>query len=111
MSRRLLYLTIFFGVLFVTGLVWFVISANSRSSAQPAPGPSQLFDSDQDGLSDARETELGSDPNQADTDHDGLTDQQEVDTYTTVPTIVDTDGDGYSDGVEVLGGYNPKGPN
>jgi hypothetical protein len=111
MHRRLLYLSIAFGVLFVVGLVWFVISSNARSSDEPAPGPAQLFDTDQDGLSDARESELGTDPTESDSDHDGLTDQQEVEAYATLPNAADTDGDGFVDGVEVLGGYNPKGPN
>lgn len=47
---------------------------------------SDELDSDRDGLSDAREVELGTDPRNA-----------------------DTDGDGYLDGQEVEGGFNPLG--
>ncbi|MFA5183921.1 MAG: sulfatase-like hydrolase/transferase [Patescibacteria group bacterium] len=47
----------------------------------------QATDSDKDGLSDLREKALGLDPHN-----------------------LDTDGDGYLDGVEVINGYNPKGP-
>lgn len=41
-----------------------------------------------------------------DSDSDGLTDVEE-DYYMTDPDIADTDGDGYSDGQEVDGGYDP----
>ena len=44
-----------------------------------------------------------------DSDHDGLSDQQERDVYGTSPYDDDSDNDGYKDGVEVRGGYNPKG--
>ena len=42
-----------------------------------------------------------------DTDADGLTDQAELQTYHTDPNKADTDGDGISDGQEVLNGTNP----
>ena len=41
-----------------------------------------------------------------DDDNDGLSNSQEI-IYKTNPEISDTDGDGYSDGEEVLGGYDP----
>jgi len=41
-----------------------------------------------------------------DSDHDGLTNAEEK-AYGTNPNNSDTDGDGYSDGVEVRGGYDP----
>ncbi len=41
-----------------------------------------------------------------DSDQDGLTNEEEK-TYETDPYKSDTDGDGYSDGVEVSSGYNP----
>lgn len=59
-------------------------------------------DSDKDGLDDAREKELGTNPNNPDTDGDGLTDGQEVLVYHTNPLKADTDGDGLSDADEVL---------
>jgi len=58
-------------------------------------------DSDSDGLSDSRESELGTDPTDSDTDGDGLQDGAEVNEYDTDPTDPDTDGDGYGDGAEV----------
>lgn len=44
-----------------------------------------------------------------DSDLDGLTDYEEINIYGTDPLNPDTDGDSYSDGEEVLNGYNPLG--
>jgi hypothetical protein len=67
-------------------------------------------DSDDDGLTDQEEKQLGTDPNNPDTDGDKLSDMDEVRVWLTDPLKADTDGDGYPDGAEILGGYNPKGP-
>jgi hypothetical protein len=81
-------------------------------------------DSDGDGLADIEEDSFGSDPSLADTDVDGLSDYEEImhdgartsnprraltnpsgtDTDFANP---DTDGDGYSDLVEIAGGTDP----
>ncbi len=74
------------------------------------PEPVADLDSDQDGLTDAREQELGTDLNVSDTDQDGLFDREEVEVYFTDPLNPDTDGDTYTDGGEVESGYNPNGP-
>ena len=66
-------------------------------------------DSDQDGLTDEEEKELGVDPNSVDSDSDGLFDYAEINIFKTDPNNPDTDGDGHSDGEEVKGGYNPNG--
>ena len=66
-----------------------------------------IKDSDLDGLSDVREQELNSDPNNADTDSDGLKDGEEVSVHKTDPTIADTDQDGLLDGLEIRGGFDP----
>ncbi|MDB4491676.1 hypothetical protein N9260_01500 [bacterium] len=58
-------------------------------------------DTDEDGLTDAREDEIGSDPGLSDTDGDGLGDGQEVNDLQKSPLEVDTDGDGFEDGEEV----------
>lgn len=58
-------------------------------------------DSDNDGLSNLRESILGSDPNAPDSDNDGINDADEVNLYQTNPTNSDSDGDGYLDGWEV----------
>lgn len=66
-------------------------------------------DSDGDGLSDAQEMTLGTDPNDADTDDDGIDDGTEVgndgslDAGDSDPLDADTDDDGLSDGAELLG--------
>ena len=49
-------------------------------------------DADGDGLSDADEATVGSDPNNADTDGDGLSDGDEVWEHSTNPLESDTDG-------------------
>jgi hypothetical protein len=64
-------------------------------------------DDDGDGLTNAQETEAGTDPNLADTDEDGLTDGQEVLETGTSPLNADTDGDGVLDGDEVAQGTDP----
>ncbi|MBI4280576.1 hypothetical protein HY628_00080 [Candidatus Uhrbacteria bacterium] len=74
-----------------------------------APLPPPPADSDNDGLTDTREAELGTNPNLADTDGDGLFDREEVTRYGTDPAKSDTDGDGFPDGTEVQNGYDPNG--
>lgn len=88
-------------------------------------------DSDGDGLSDAQEAIIGTNPNNPDSDGDGLTDGDEalvhgtnpnnrdtdgdilldgdeINVYRTDPTKADTDGDGIPDGVEVAQGTDPR---
>lgn len=67
-------------------------------------------DSDADGLTDAEERKLGTNPDKKDSDSDGLDDYEEVNVYGTDPNNPDTDGDGMSDGKEVRRGRNPLGP-
>ena len=65
-------------------------------------------DTDNDGLTNSKELDLGTDPNDSDTDNDGLLDGVETNTGTWVsnsdrgtdPKKSDTDGDGFSDLVE-----------
>jgi hypothetical protein len=65
-------------------------------------------DTDNDGLADAEEASLGTDPMNPDSDGDNLTDGEEVLSYGTNPLLADTDGDGFGDGVEInLYGSNP----
>ena len=56
-------------------------------------------DSDNDGLSNAREFALASDPVNDDTDNDGLNDGDEITAGTNL-FVADTDGDGLTDGAE-----------
>ena len=63
-------------------------------------GLSACGDTDQDGLSNQEERELGLDPTLADTDGDGLMDGDEL-ALGTDPLQADTDGDGLDDGREI----------
>ncbi len=42
-----------------------------------------------------------------DSDSDGISDYDEINIYKTDPFSADTDGDGFTDGIEIQGGYNP----
>ena len=64
-------------------------------------GVSGNADTDNDGLTNNEEAELGTDPRTADTDGDGLTDGDEMKHYNTSPLKADSDGDGLGDGEEV----------
>ncbi|WP_175974000.1 Rib/alpha-like domain-containing protein [Corynebacterium sp. Marseille-Q2823] len=119
-------------------------SKPNKPSKPIVPGPSWPIDpnkpgedgkgkdSDNDGLTDDQEKELGTDPNNADTDGDGIKDGDEVTGSKnpfdkdgnkvkpgekgapTDPTKADTDGDGTNDGDEVTGSKNdgkPTDPN
>lgn len=88
-------------------------TANDNPATTPpattTSNPASLLDSDGDGLTNARELELGTSVTKSDTDGDGLGDREEVEVYGTNPRKTDTDGDGFLDGQEVAGGYNPNG--
>jgi hypothetical protein len=89
------------------------VSEFDASSMAQSADQSILFgespDTDVDGLDDKKESTLGTDPMKNDTDGDGLSDGDEVLIWGTDPLKSDTDGDTYSDGSEVKAGYNPKG--
>jgi outer membrane protein OmpA-like peptidoglycan-associated protein len=81
------------------------LSANYRFGAKAQPRYEVLggdIDSDNDGLLDEYEMEIGTDPYNADTDGDGLSDGAEVNDYKTDPLNADTDWDALKDGAEVL---------
>jgi hypothetical protein len=63
-------------------------------------------DLDADGLTDARERELGTNPRSVDTDEDGIPDARELELETS-PIDADSDDDGVSDGTELTLGSNP----
>lgn len=60
----------------------------------PTPTPEPPVDSYEDGLTDDKEQELGTDPQDADSDADGLTDGNEVNKVRTDPLDADTDAHG-----------------
>jgi hypothetical protein len=78
-------------------------------SAFPFRSFAQEPDSDHDGLDDAAETALGTNPNDRDTDHDGLSDGAELDRQTN-PFDSDTDGGGGLDGDEINLSQDPLNP-
>ena len=89
------------------------VTSTESSTTTPPPAeeiPGALVDSDKDGLDDAREEQMKTDPLNQDSDKDGLTDGDEVLIWKTDPTNKDSDGDGYLDGEEANHGYNPLGP-
>ena len=65
-------------------------------------------DTDKDGLTNAEESELGTDPESADSDGDGLNDFEEANELGTDPTQKDSDGDGYWDSWEITEGTDPS---
>ena len=67
---------------------------------------SVFADTDGDGVSDADETILGTNPSSSDSDNDGLSGGEEI-TRGTNPLDGDSEDDGASDGLEVLLGSNP----
>lgn len=67
--------------------------------------PAMSFeDPDHDGLTNLQEFQNGTDPHNPDTDGDGLSDGQEVLLYHTSPVLLSTDGTGIPDGIEVQTG-------
>jgi hypothetical protein len=81
-------------------------------AAEPAPADAITApgDSDGDGLEDAIEIELGTDPADLDTDDDDLTDGDEYYVHQTGTRNPDSDGDGVVDGVETANGTDPNDP-
>jgi oligopeptide transport system substrate-binding protein len=82
-----------------------------ESAEVPAAAPADLLDADGDGLEDAIEFELGTDPVDLDTDDDGATDGDEYYVHQTGTRNPDNDGDGVLDGDEVANGTDPNDPN
>ena len=88
-------------LLLVSFLLFGGVALQYGCSSSDEAVQTQPVDTDSDGLTDAQENDLGTDPNNADTDGDGLTDGDEINDYGTDPLQADTDGDGLNDGDEV----------
>lgn len=76
----------------------------STPVASPVATPDPEADDDGDGLTNAEEAALGTDPNNPDTDDDGISDGDEVNVYGTDPLNLDSDGDILYDGGELVYG-------
>ncbi len=83
-------------------------------SGQPEPPADQAsnpdVDDDGDGLTNAQEAQLGTDPANPDTNGDGVLDGAEVAPETDAAAL-DSDGDGVTDEEEVAAGSDPADPN
>jgi hypothetical protein len=86
----------------------FEMGTGTVSVITTEPKVESVVDSDSDGLTDSEEVGAGTNINVIDTDNDGLSDYEEVKIYRSNPLNADTDADGYLDGVEVKGGYDPN---
>jgi len=69
--------------------------------SEPTTTPTMIPDSDGDGLTDAEERSLGTNPFQSDSDVDGLSDSEEI-RIGTNPLSQDTDRDGVLDGLDLF---------
>ncbi|MCS7197880.1 MAG: thrombospondin type 3 repeat-containing protein [Candidatus Bipolaricaulota bacterium] len=76
---------------------WFIVAMLCALVVVSVPVMSVVQDADSDGLTDAQEKLLGTDPSKPDTDGDGLLDGEEYFVYFTKPTKSDTDEDGIAD--------------
>ena len=76
--------------------------AATPQAPNPAPG-----DSDNDGLTDAQEAQLGTDPHNPDTDGDGIADGDEAHVFFTKPLLKSSYGSPYTDGQNLKNGYDP----
>lgn len=92
-----------------------VVTCNSTCDGYDESACSDDVDSDNDGLLDGEEIELGTDPNNPDSDNDGFLDGEEIDAGSdpndpsSTPDNIggggqDIDGDGVIDGVSLGGG-------
>lgn len=77
-----------------------VFLANGEVETRSVTTDPSKSDTDEDGVSDAREKSALTDPRVADTDADGLTDWQELEEIYSVPYRQDSDEDGLIDGAE-----------
>lgn len=85
----------------IGGGIWLYITIQPFSNADNA-------NANNDQIKNTNNYSLLNINSSTDTDADGLTDIEEMQ-YGTSLNVADTDGDGYLDGAEVEGGYNPLG--
>ena len=98
------------GLCCLVGVGCVVGDAEAPTPVRDTSSATGSADADGDGLTDAEEAELGTDPADPDTDDDGLSDGEEVNETLTDPLLVDTDGDTYRDPDEIHVGTSPTNP-
>ena len=89
------------------------VVAEAETAVEEAPVEEvavATFDADGDGLEDAFEAEMGTDPYDVDTDDDGATDGDEYFVFQTGTLNPDNDADGVLDGDEIANGTDPNDP-
>jgi len=69
----------------------------TANNLDPLNASDAALDADKDGLSNAREYALGTDPNQADSDEDGISDSIDLFALIAIGVLTDTDNDGAPD--------------
>lgn len=79
-------------------------------TAEPTAEPADTTDTDGDGLTDAEEAALGTDPANPDSDDDGISDGDEVNVWGSDPLNLDSDGDTLYDGGELIYGTSILNP-
>jgi len=121
-QNLLLVLTLLATILWFAGSWWYYsckiknTCGNQQVSASGSLTP--VVDSDADGISDAEEQKIGTDPHLADSDHDGTPDNEEVGSNINIPLDTDHDGiidaldedddnDGLASSLEIKIGTNP----
>lgn len=83
-------------------------TATARRPPPPDPTTRGPRDSDNDGIPDARERRLGTNPHSADSDHDGVSDWDEIHDRRSNPFLRDSDHDGLDDRTERDLGTDPR---
>lgn len=94
-----------------TGILIFKLVSRGQPNAQVTLDQiafSISDDPDHDGLTNAQEAALGTNPNSYDTDGDGWSDAYEINVSHTNPLLKDSDGDGVPDPQEVIAGTDPN---
>lgn len=95
-------------VLSVSTLLFFACVALAYAGGGRGNKLKRPNDTDGDGLTNAEEAALGTNPNKWDTDGDGLSDGVEVHVTGTNPLVKDSDHDGLSDSEEASLGTDPE---
>lgn len=86
------------------------VPATEEAPSTPEEDVVDAVDTDEDGLIDTDEVDIGTDPELFDSDEDGLGDGEEFNEFGTDPLVFDSDDDGVGDGDEVDAGTDPLDP-